>query len=104
LAQELIRQLGVNETNFDFDPLRESLNLKSDQVNMAEYRLPAHAEVFSCYVRIRELNSKCICNVSIEQAIRRASVYQANHISAICSRAKPNLKQREPDVIATRAR
>jgi len=75
LAQELIRQLSVNETNFYLDPLREALDLKSDQVNVADYRLPAHAEVFSRYVRIRELNPESICDVSIEQAIRRASVY-----------------------------
>jgi hypothetical protein len=72
-------------------------------VKVTDDRLSLHAEVFSLRIRIRQRDSQSISNVSIEQAIRGGCVYQTNHIRQICSKAKPNLKQRESDVIAARA-
>jgi len=83
LTQELIRQLCVNESSFYLNPFREALNLKSDRVNVADYWLSAYAKVFSLVVGIRQSDSKSICNVTIEQAVRCASVYQTNYVGTI---------------------
>jgi len=62
-----------------------------DRVNVADYCLSADAKIFSRYVGIRELDSKIIGDVPIEQAIRCASVHQTNYIGMIRSEAKSNL-------------
>ena len=70
---------------------------------MADYCLPSYAKVFSRDIGIRKLDSKIVGDVTIEQAIRCAGVYQTDDIRMICSKAKPNLKQWQSDVIATSA-